>query len=208
MKDILQREINVGDLVLGMIVSRDSDGMRFGVYNGSSCDSLKYNKYLVTSVMRNMYLITNPTKEELEIKAKITQMVDDQNSARKAALEAKKALTRIPKKDLVVGEYYRDDTDRTFFYLGRGTVTTYDNRKRNVKEESGYIYLSVSEYNKRFKTHITVNKSLRKIVAKEIPEFKVFRLNLNKLEFSGCSYWNRDWLEVITLNNKDKINCQ
>lgn len=204
MQDILQREINVGDLVLGMIVSRDSDGMRFGVYNGSSVDSLKYDRYLVTSVMRNMYLIANPTEEERQIKNKIIQMVNDQNEARKTAEEAKKALTRIPKKDLVVGEYYRDDTDRTFFYLGKGTVTTYDNWKHYVKDESGYIYLRPLEYNNSFRVDITVNKSLRKIVTKEpLDKFKTFKLDLNKLEFPGCSYWNRDWTKKIILDNKD-----
>ena len=61
MKDILQREINTGDLVVGMVIGRDSDGMRFGVYNGNSVDFMCYNSGLITSVLRNLYVITNPT---------------------------------------------------------------------------------------------------------------------------------------------------
>lgn len=205
MKDILQREINTGDLVVGMIISRDSDGMRFGVYNGNSVDSLQYNSYLVTSVMRNLYVVKNPTKEELEVKAKIIQKVTERDNERKAAEEAKKALKRIPKKDLVIGGYYRDDTDRTFFYLGHGTVNSCYDGYRYPEEESGFIYLRVGEYGslkERVKVYVEVSKSLRKIVAEEPNKFETFKLDLNNLRFAENNYWKGEKVYKITLDNK------
>lgn len=202
MQDILQREINTGDLVVGMVISRNSDGMRFGVYNGSSVDFKYGSSGLITSAPSNLYLIANPTEREFEIKTEIMQRVTKRENEKKAEEETKKALKRIPKKDLVIGGYYRDDTGRTFFYLGHGTVNTCYDGYRYPTEESGFIYLRVGEHREIVVVHVEVSKSLRKIVAEEPNDFKVFKLDLNNLRFTEDNYWKGEKVYKITLDNK------
>lgn len=139
MKDILGRKLKLNDLVLGMTIGRHSDGIRFGVFNGESVDWSKHDgRYLTTSVMNNMYLLENPTEKELEIKQKILALVEKERLHKEETLAKRKALARIPTKDLIVGKSYVDDRGYKYVYLGKGIVT--DNYTRETKE--GYIYLS------------------------------------------------------------------
>ena len=130
------------------------------------------------------------------------QRVTKRENEKKAREEAKKALKRIPKKDLVIGEYYSDDTGRHFFYLGKGTVNTCYDGYRYPIEESGFIYLRVGEYKEQASVYTGLSKSLRKIVAKEPQDFKVFKLDLNNLKFTEDDYWNGKRIIDITLDNK------
>jgi len=77
MFDVLGREVKENDLVLGMVISRDSDGIRFGVSDGKSVTwSTRNCGCTFKSVMSNIYLIENPSEKELEIKQQIVCLIE------------------------------------------------------------------------------------------------------------------------------------
>lgn len=163
MEDIIGREVKENDLVLGMTIGRHSDGMRFGVYNGTSVNW----RNGVTSVPNNVYLIANPTEREQGIKQKIIENIDKLRKEEEESLAKRRALKRIPTKDLVVGGSYADDTGSKYVYLGKGSV--YDSY--NGKTSVGYVYLSCwsDSYNKEADVfsslpYVTVLKNPKKLV--------------------------------------------
>ena len=71
--DILGRTPKEFDLILTMIVSRDSDGMRYGIWHKNmiySTSRYHYTRSVVKSVPSNFYIIENPIDKELEVKEK------------------------------------------------------------------------------------------------------------------------------------------
>lgn len=166
--DVLKRPIKEGDLVIGMVIGRGSDGIRFGVCNGTSVNWGSGRWGGVASTMSNMYLVENPCAKEAEIRDKI---IADIAEAKKKSAEreaAKKLLKRIPTKDLVVGKTYVDDKGNHQIYLGKGIV--HESYGNETKE--GFIYVTCysDSYNVEkglFSSvpYFAVLKSPRKLVA-------------------------------------------
>lgn len=205
MKDILDREIPLNALVIGMIISRDSDGIRFGVFNGKTVDwsYSHWGSSIVRSTCSNMYLVENPTEKELEIKNDILDKVAKNYQEELAAKAKKKALKRIPKKDLIIGEYYKDDTGRCFWYFGEAKVIEINERKRDPIKSEGYVYVTGYQYESRKEFRYTVSKTLRKIVEKVIPESpNDFTDNIKSLSFPGPG-WNGGDFRIILSKEVD-----
>lgn len=193
MKDILDRELKKNDLVLGMTIGRYSDGIRFGVFNGSGIYWQRH-RGVMTSTVTNVYLIENPLEQELEIKKNILDAVDKIRREKDEAKAKRKALKRIPTKDLVIGETYVADDGYKYVYLGIGSVTRGD---YPCGTERGYIYLSGGgQYDKKddvfvFLPSVTVLKNPKKLV--EVSKEKTTDYVFDKKEFtlkrSGAGYW-------------------
>lgn len=190
MKDIIGREINENSLVIGMTIGRHSDGMRFGVYNGTSVNW----RNGVVSVPYNVYLIENPTEKELKIKLGIINMHEKAQRSKEESLAQRKALKRIPAKDLVIGESYDDDRGYSYVYLGKGSVW------EGVSTEAlqGYIYLSAyyCEYNVETDYFISlpsvdVLKNPRKLV--KVSEKKQIDYVFDKIEFTIKESPRKGW---------------
>lgn len=180
MQDILGRELKENDLVLGMVISRNSDGIRFGVYNGTSVNWRNSG----ASTMCNLYLIENPSEKELKIKQGIIDKLAKEKQEKEAAEAKRKALKRIPTKELIIGETYEDDRGYRMVYLGKGSVSNSYTREF----EQGYIYLtgSYSEYDADndcfyYLPSVTALKNPKKLV--KVSEEKLFGYTFDKQEF-------------------------
>jgi hypothetical protein len=212
-KDILGRELKENDLVLGMVISRDSDGLRFGVFNGISVHwGYKDGRLAATSIMHNMYLIENPSEQELKIKQKIIDAVIRIQKEKDESEARRKALKRIPTKELIIGESYEDDKGDKYVYLGKGSVV--ESYRKTTKE--GYIYLWFGygcKYNKETDEFdslpsATVLKSPKKLV--KLLEEKLTDYVFDKKEFilkgvERRSFWNSwdRYRETLTFKLKE-----
>lgn len=134
MKDILGREVHDYDLVVGMIISRDSDGMRFGVWKG--------NRVLwengIRSNVRNVYLVENPSKEETAIKNKIIEKIKEEEKSKDVK------IVYIKQKELRIGGIYETTSGLKYAYLGKGNLNIVSNKEENLS--SGYLYLYSPSY--------------------------------------------------------------
>ena len=140
MKDILGRELKDGDLCIGMAIGRNSSGMHIGIFKGQSVVRLGWmEKSLSKSSARNIYLIENPTEQELVIKEKISKMLEEEvnERARKASLET------IPLKELEVGGVYKDAHECRYVYLGKRKVIFEDIGRCTKSEEEGHCFAYV-----------------------------------------------------------------
>lgn len=192
MKDILNREIPDDSLVIGMIVSRDSDGMRFGVSQGEHVGWQRYG--LVRSKPRNVYLVEHPSEQELKIKQEITDAIHKEELEKEVKDNKRKALKRIPTKQLVPGGYYTDDKGNNWCYLGKATVksTVTDDYSRVISgpdEEHGYCYVSQWHLPKLY--FMEVFKSPKKLVNTWEPEGKQ-KIDMGNLKETivGTSWYN------------------
>lgn len=153
-EDILGREIKDGDLCVGMAIGRDSKGMNIGVWTGTSMCILDRWDGVRKTNMSNIYLISNPTEEELKIKAEVLEEM------RKKELEkAEKAKQKtIPLKELEIGGVYEGLNGGTYIYLGSNRLIidrleeTVGGRFRfleSVEDASGnifsYVFLSEND---------------------------------------------------------------
>ena len=125
MKDILNRELHDYDLVIGMIISRDSDGMRFGVWKDNSV----FWENGIRSNVRNVYLVGNPNEQETAIKNKIIEKIK----------EKVVKIEYIKSKELKIGNIYETVSGQRFAYLGKGNINTVSNKEEN--SSSGYLYM-------------------------------------------------------------------
>lgn len=191
MKDILDREIPDGSLVIGMIVSRDSDGMRFGIFKDNKCIWKRWG--LMKSKPRNVYLVENPSEKELEIKQEIFDELHKKKLAEKQEEEHKKSLKRIPKNDLIVGGYYLDDKGGQWCYLGFSTVsiTITDGYNRVVEEpeiKHGYCYVQIWRQSKTMVSNVVVLKHSKRFVGTFEPEAER-RVDMGNLKESKKDDW-------------------
>lgn len=170
MNDILGRELKAGDLVIGMVIARGSDGMRHGLYNGNSVH-WKQGSYITTSTMTNIYLVENPCAKELKIKEDIIAIVEKYRIEAEKREAAKKLLTRIPTRELKVGKVYKDANGNTSIYLGKGKVI--DSYRNTTKEGIIYMYpnfnYDVEKQSCYYLPSIDVLKNHRKLV-QELPD--------------------------------------
>ena len=212
MNDILGRELKVGDLVIGMVIARGSDGMRHGIFNGSSVHWIKYGgRYITTSTMSNIYLVENPCAKELEIKDKIISVLEENRIEAEKKEVAKKLMKRIPTKDLISGKVYVTDTGTPYIYIGKGKVVNHYTKE----EKEGFIYMYPrGSYNSdsdsfSYMPDLDVLKNPRKLVKESeiVPcydfsgkkEFKIQEKGYRGVNgFYGCS--RADKIITITLN--------
>lgn len=203
MKDILDREIPEGALVLGMIVSRDSDGMRFGIAQGASVTW----RYGTASRPRNIYLIENPSEQEILVKQEIERRILKNQKAAEESKRLRKETKRIPKKDLVVGGYYKDDNGSKMLYFGKCKVVTYRTdgwgREYGRKEKVGYGYLESWRFPKI--SRVKVVKNPYKLVDTWEPEESkiVDMSNLKETENTLFGY-RKQTTEIILEGSNDK----
>lgn len=148
MRDVLDNEINPGDFVIGMIVSRDSDGIRFGIANEKTITwGSFYNDEifsLTTSTVRNIYKLVNLSEKEWDIKTKLEKKIEGKKQNEERLKAEKKALKRIQSKDLIIGKSYEGEkrSGNRFIYLGYGSVREVDSRGDDEDFKEGFIYLN------------------------------------------------------------------
>lgn len=122
MKDILKREIHDNDLCIRMAIGRNSSGMHIGVAKGSQIISLNSKETgTQRSTCSNVYLIANPTEQELEIKLKILSLLNKEEEEKKERNSQK----TIPLSQLEVGGIYEDTNGKYWLYLGEKDVFKY-----------------------------------------------------------------------------------
>lgn len=203
MKDILGREIPNGSLVLGMIVSRDSDGMRFGIAQDTSV----IWRYGTVSKIRNVYLIENQSEQEVLIKQEIEQQILENQKEAEESKRLRKETKRIPKKDLVVGGYYKDGNGSKMLYFGKCKVVTYITdgwgREYGREENVGYGYLESWRFPKI--SRVKVVKNPYKLVDTWKPEESkiVDMSNLKETENMSFGYY-KITTEIILEGSNDK----
>lgn len=140
MKDILGRELQDGDMCIGMAIGRYSHGMRIGVFKGASVVYLGTNEsYIDKSHTSNTYLIENPTEKELEIKYKINTFLQQEEEERKK----KASVKTIPLNRLEIGGIYKDVNGRIYVYLGKRKVTLEDFYRDNKEEKEGQCFVYI-----------------------------------------------------------------
>ena len=204
MKDILGREIPSGSLVLGMIVSRDSDGMRFGIAQDTSV----IWRYGTVSKPRNVYFIENPSEQEILIKQEVGQQILKNQKEVEESERLRKEKKRIPKKELAVGGYYKDDKGDKLLYFGKCKVVTYRidgfGREYNREEKVGYGYLESWRFPKI--SRVKVVKNPYKLVDTWEPE-ESKRVDMSNLKETE-SMWIGDrkiTTEIILEDSNDKF---
>lgn len=193
--DILGRELKENDLVVAMAIGKYSRGMKVGLWNGSSvtykgnCKSKPYN----------IYLINNPDEEELKIKEQIlSDIKKEEDEVLKLKLE-KKLKKKIPNKEIKPFNWYEDDNDEEWLYLGYGTITTYGvyeytKEKHSIINREGYIYvqkLDDYDYIGRWSKVLKNPKKLVEKLGKAVEPFEELKVD----------NWNKEYFAEINLKN-------
>lgn len=209
MKDILGRNINIGDLVVAKGTGRNNNGLRVGLMRENSVRFENGN----TASYTELFKIANPTQEELGIKEEILKYEKDREDARITAEKERKSKKAIPKKELEVGRMYVDDKGNKMYYLGKGTATEYkdkwDNRWKNVMSKGeGILVVGIDRFSEEYYglklcyDHIRRNKTIgRKTIPRFVKKLDE-RINIegSVLEFiedkekpdDTYEYWRRD----------------
>lgn len=179
--DILGRELKENDLVVAMATGKYSNGMRVGLWNGTSvtyknnCKSKPYN----------VYLINNPDETELEIKEQILKDIkEDEEKALEEKLK-RKAKKSLSKEEITPFNSYLDDKNEEWIYLGYGTISTwntdtYSKEKYNTQTKKGYIYvkrMNDYDYVGRWSTVLKHPKKLVKKLDKSIEPFENYTVD-------------------------------
>lgn len=135
MKDILNRELHDYDLVIGMIISRYSDGLRYGVWQGNRVVWQNGIKSNVT----NIYLVESPNEEEIVIRDKIIEKIKKED-------KEKERIEYISAKEVKIGGIYETLGGEQFAYLGKGHLSI-----KGTEEISrdGYLYFWVRPWEHR-----------------------------------------------------------
>lgn len=188
MKDILNREINIGDLVLTKASGRHSSGMKIGIWNGTSI-TYEYN----SSICNQVYLIENPSEKDLDVKNKIIKKQQKYKEETRKEKEKRMSKKKIPQKELIIGQTYLDDEDYKWIYFGKGTVYTYAQHRNEYnykldEEQTGLIYIKLYSGDKNnFRTfeNYYVLKTPKRLVKKVD---NIFDLNLDELVFEKEDY--------------------
>lgn len=131
-RDILNRIPKENDLIICMIISRDSDGMRYGIWHDGKVYSKSPNRAnLVKSVPSNFYIVENAVEKELQIKEKLMQDLNNQINKENMIKKTKP----LKASEYIVGHCYEDRKGYKHVYLGRGKVTG------GRFDFEGYLYL-------------------------------------------------------------------
>lgn len=133
-RDILNRIPKENDLIICMIISRDSDGMRYGIWHDGRIYSKSHRPYganLVKSVPSNFYIVENPVEKELQIKEELIQNLNDYINME----NMNKKTKPLKASEYIVGHCYEDRNGYKHVYLGKGKVTG------GRFDFEGYLYL-------------------------------------------------------------------
>ena len=138
--DILGRTPKENDLIICMIISRDSDGMRYGIWHdGKVYSKSRYSADLIKSVPCNFYIVENAVEKELQIKEKLIQDLNDYINKENMYKKTKP----LKASEYIVGHCYEDRKGHKHVYLGKGRVT-YLGRGSVIYDFEGYLYLPLS----------------------------------------------------------------
>ena len=89
--------------------------------------------------MGDVFLVVNPSEEELVIKESIMKSLEENENKRKE----KKSLSTIPLSKMQVGGIYKCNNGILYIYLGNRKVTIANIRYNNVKVEEGNCFVYV-----------------------------------------------------------------
>ncbi|EGT3606813.1 hypothetical protein FKF97_10445 [Clostridium perfringens] len=187
MKDILGREIKVDDLVVAKGTGRYSRGLNVGIWNGKSVRFKSSN-----ASYSELFLIENPSENELKYKQEILNQIEKEKQAAKEREAKRKTMKRILKKELIIGQEYRDDKGSRYFYLGQGSYEI-EGRWRNENGEGvllTYTYYENKEYsqsNYELFERIFTRKTLPRFVSKTNRKVELNK-NINVKKEFGSGY--------------------
>lgn len=135
-KDILGRELHDGDVCVGKGTGRYVTGMDVGIWSGKSIAFRGGGK----RSMGDVFLVANPSKEELEIKEEIEKSLSEIDARRKA----KESMSTIPLSKLQEGGVYKCNNGQIYIYLGKRKVTLEDYRRNHNDIEEGNCFVYVN----------------------------------------------------------------
>lgn len=135
-KDILGRELHDGDVCVGKGTGRYVAGMDVGVWSGKSIAFRGGGK----RSMGDVFLVVNPSKEELEIKEEIEKSLSEIEVKRKE----KESMSTISLSKLQVGGLYKCNNGQTYIYLGKRKVTLDDcyRSRDDIAEGHCFVYVN------------------------------------------------------------------
>ena len=140
MIDILGRAIHDGDIVVakGTSYGGSQKGMEVGVAIGNSIHTLTCNRN-----PRDLFLVMNPSKYELDIKEKILSARDKKLKAtRNKAKEKSKKEYKVKEPGLI---FMTSMQKKAFVYMGYKKVESYaDDNLIDTKE--GHLYIELGYY--------------------------------------------------------------
>lgn len=148
MKDILGRELKENDIVVvkgngSNFSNTKQKGMEVGIVRGKSVRTLTGNRN-----PQDKFLVVNPSKEELEIKETILNLIELKKSSKKK---------RVSVTSSEIGGVYLYDVRHEYrcVYLGYGTLTVY---KNNILYEqlTRHFYLDISNRKESLKESINI----------------------------------------------------
>lgn len=135
-KDILGRELHDGDVCVGKGTGRYVAGMDVGVWNGKSIAFRGGGK----RSMGDVFLVVNPSKEELEIKEEIEKALSEIEEKRKE----KESMPTISLSKLQVGGVYKCNNGEVYIYLGKRKVTLEDCYRSHDYTAEGHCFSYVN----------------------------------------------------------------
>ncbi|WP_313069952.1 hypothetical protein [Lacrimispora sp.] len=204
-KDILGRELHDGDICVGKGTGRDVCGMDVGIWSGKSIAFKGGNK----RSMGDVFLVVNPTEEELTIKSDIEKSLIESENKR---LERDSVKT-IPLSKLEVGGIYECNNNYLYLYLGKRKVTfknlQYKNSDPKVQEGHCFVFACGSDDEKIKKDIVEIgtyhgnhrievlkgNKKLTKLIRKIDLEFPM----VNEVHSEGYLRYSPNYHYELTV---------
>lgn len=204
-KDILGRELHDGDVCVGKGTGRNVIGMDVGVWSGKSIAFKGGNK----RSMGDVFLVVNPTEEELTIKSDIEKSLIESENKR---LERDSVKT-IPLSKLEVGGIYECNNNYSYLYLGKRKVTfknlQYKNSDPKVQEGHCFVFACGSDDEKIKKDIVEIgtyhgnhrievlkgNKKLTKLIRKIDLEFPM----VNEVHSEGYLRYSPNYHYKLTV---------
>ncbi|MGL5594623.1 MAG: hypothetical protein ACRDDH_11860 [Cetobacterium sp.] len=144
MKDILNRDVKEGDIIIVKPTGRDSHGLHLAVWHEGQVLLCRWREVYKTSYGQ-CFIVENPTKEERAIADNLIEMYYKQKADREEEKKREKD-SALKRKDLKVW----DQTDRGYF-LGEVEIDgeRYKNAFLNFYSYSDGTYsIAISEYSK------------------------------------------------------------
>ena len=140
MEDILGRELHDGDVCVGKGTGRNVRSMDIGVWSGKSIAFKGGNK----RSMGDVFLVVNPTEEELAIKREIESSLQKIENER----QERDSMNTIPLSKLEVGGIYKCTNGSHYVYLGKRKVTLKDlgyyQKKEDIQEGHCFVFVCES----------------------------------------------------------------
>lgn len=133
--DILGRELHDGDICVGKGTGRYVAGMDVGVWSGKSIAFRGGGK----RSMGDVFLVVNPSQEELKIKEEIEKSLFEIEAKRKE----KESMVTIPLSKLQIGGIYKCINGQIYIYLGKRKVTIVRDYGSCTKVTEGQCFVLV-----------------------------------------------------------------